>query len=695
MTARGLAGVILGIAASLLAAAAVLATSAAAAVPAWTTYHHDGSRSGIDPDSTSPVTPTMAWQSAPLDGKVYGQPLVYGSRVYVATGNDSVYALDAATGSVIWRNHLATPVPQRAIPCTPIWPTVGIVSTPVIDPATGRIYVVGDTWDASNPASIAHEMFALNMSDGSVAVGPVNVDAPGSLPLRQLQRPGLALDHGRLFMGYGSYDDCGLWHGYVVSVNENGSQLQSFVVDGGAWENGGSVWASGNAPAIDSSGNVWVATGNGTSTNFDFQEAVIEFAPSTLNVLSYWAPLDWTTLDNNDFDVGSSMPMLLPNGLLFQIGKQGYGYLLHAGELDGVSPPSYRGLVCDPSAGSWGGGVYYGGVIYVACQYGMHAVSLNTTTGTFTPVSGWTVDPNAVGPPIEAGGLLWSADYNNGVLVGLDPSTGSERFSLNLGGFQHFTSPSAAGGELFVAHNVPSSQVDQITALRIATPPPPSPTATVIGSGLDPAATDQAVTLTASVSPGPDAGTVAFTDGGVPIADCGAVPVSVASGQAICTTKFASAGEHRIGAAYSGDSYYLGSAGTLTQSVSAPLAIPPTLLQKPTSALVISHLHIGVVHGRLRLSLTLSEGAKVAVAASQVVSGSAARRPCSGSQRHRRSCHVSARHLKLHLPGHKGRNKFVPRMRALPPGRYRIKVSAQNPSGGGSTVRTVLVVVRR
>src|SRR5947209_12983147 len=88
-------------------------TPAAAATPSWTTYRHDGQRSGIDPDSTSPVAPTRRWQT-PLDGQVYGQPLVFASRVYVATENDSVYALDAASGRVVWGATVGTPVPDRS-----------------------------------------------------------------------------------------------------------------------------------------------------------------------------------------------------------------------------------------------------------------------------------------------------------------------------------------------------------------------------------------------------------------------------------------------------------------------------------------------------------------------------------------------------------------------------------------------------
>ena len=122
-----------------LAVQAVLGAYAAAAIPAWTTYRHDAARSGIDPDSTSPVTPSGAWQTPALDGEVYGQPLVYGPYVYVATENDSVYKLDAASGAVVWSKHLATPERSSLAPCGDISPSIGITSTPVIDPATDRI----------------------------------------------------------------------------------------------------------------------------------------------------------------------------------------------------------------------------------------------------------------------------------------------------------------------------------------------------------------------------------------------------------------------------------------------------------------------------------------------------------------------------------------------------------------------------
>ena len=111
---------------------AMAVADASAAIPAWTTYRHDAARTGVDPDSTRPVTPSQAWQTPELDGEVYAQPLVYGRYVYVATENDSVYELDATTGAVVWANHLATPEPSS------VAPPVGIGGSTVIgNPATG------------------------------------------------------------------------------------------------------------------------------------------------------------------------------------------------------------------------------------------------------------------------------------------------------------------------------------------------------------------------------------------------------------------------------------------------------------------------------------------------------------------------------------------------------------------------------
>src|ERR1700692_4113981 len=97
----------------------------------WATYHRDPARSGDDPEAGNPVIPSLAWQSPELGAPIYGQPLVLGSRVYVATVGDRLYALDASSGKVIWEQSAGVPVPSGELPCGDITPTVGIVGTPV------------------------------------------------------------------------------------------------------------------------------------------------------------------------------------------------------------------------------------------------------------------------------------------------------------------------------------------------------------------------------------------------------------------------------------------------------------------------------------------------------------------------------------------------------------------------------------
>jgi hypothetical protein len=498
------------------------------------------------------------------------------------------------------------------------------------------------------------------------------VDPPGSTPADQLQRASLALDAGKVIIGYGGNDgDCGSYHGWLVAVPEGGGSLQTFEVDRST--NGGAIWAGGNAPAIDPSGNIWTSTGNGSSASFNYQESVIKL-DSNLSVLDYWAPSNWSSLDSGDADLGSSMPLLLGGGLVFQIGKAGVGYLLSASSLGGTgAPPLYQASVC---SGSYGGGVYYNGVIYVACSNGVHALSLNTTAKAFAPVSGWTVNSNATGPPIFAGGLVWSAGTGNGVLYGLDASSGATRFSANLGTFEHFTSPSAGGGRLFIANG------DRVTAFQIAMAPRAAATTTRLSSSANRSRAGTAVTFTAMVSPLPDAGTIAFTDAHTAIPGCSAISVSASSGQAACTTRFRVAGTHAIVASFSGDAYFAASHAALTQVVAA-------------TAPVISNLRVGAVHGKLRLTLILSKPAKLTVVVFRFVAGRIAHRRCRVGARRGRRCHALVRKATFTLSGVRGRRSYKPRMRLLAPGRYMVTVAAVSADGGRAKRRTAIVVVPR
>ena len=110
----------------------------------WTQYHANPTGTGVALAIRTVVTSHRKWTSPEVDGQLYGEPLVFAGAVYVATENDTVYALSSATGRVIWQRHVATAVPSSSIPCGNISPRVGITGTPVVDPARNEIFVVAD-----------------------------------------------------------------------------------------------------------------------------------------------------------------------------------------------------------------------------------------------------------------------------------------------------------------------------------------------------------------------------------------------------------------------------------------------------------------------------------------------------------------------------------------------------------------------
>jgi PQQ-like domain len=108
LSLRG-AACFLGCAAAIVVAPPALAltlSTGPSGIPSWTVYHGDPAGSGVAAGVGSVDTTVRAWTSPALDGQLYGQPLVLGDLVYVATENDTVYALSAATGAIAWSTRL-------------------------------------------------------------------------------------------------------------------------------------------------------------------------------------------------------------------------------------------------------------------------------------------------------------------------------------------------------------------------------------------------------------------------------------------------------------------------------------------------------------------------------------------------------------------------------------------------------------
>ncbi|MCI4360205.1 MAG: hypothetical protein L3J91_00715 [Thermoplasmata archaeon] len=332
------------------------------------------------------------------------------------------------------------------MPCGDIDPS-GITGTPVLDLATQTLYAVA----FFNPPH--HVLFGLDLRTGAIR-SQTSADPPGALPDVEQQRGALALADGSVYIPYGGLDgDCGAYHGWVVGVPTNGfGGLFSYQVP---TSREGGIWATAGI-AVAPDGDLFVATGNSeATTTFDYGDAVIELSPQ-LQVLGYFAPTDWAQLNSGDIDLGSSAPAILADGDVFQIGKAGVGYLLSGTALGGVGGQIFNATVC--GGGSFGGTAQVPGAILVPCTDGLYDLSVQATAFS----RGWSATGFDAGPPIVTGDVVWTVDLNGATLLGFDLTTGLQLFSFPLGAVDHFITPSAAPGAVFVACG------DQLVAFEVA-----------------------------------------------------------------------------------------------------------------------------------------------------------------------------------------------------------------------------------
>ena len=409
--------------------------------PDWSVYHGSPLGSGAASSVTAVDTSTPAWTSPQLTGQLYGEPLVSGGRVYVATEDDVVYALSSTTGAVVWSTRVAQPVPSADLPCGDIQPTVGITGTPVIDPDRGEIFVVADELVAGRSA---HVLVGLDLTTGRTELTQV-VDPPGASPAALLQRTGLTLVDGQVVFGFGgNYGDCASYRGRVVAVPESGGTPLYFTVDAAAGQSQGAVWMGGGAPAVDASGNIWVEVGNGSvssaSRAYDDSDSLLELSPS-LHLEQYFAPSSWPADNAADLDM-SMEPALLADGQILVAGKSRIGYLLRASDLGGIGgQQATRALPCSEDID--GGVATVGTTVYLPCLSGVMAVGVGASPASLRVL--WSSGRGG-GPPIVAAGLVWTVGQD-GVLYGLDPSTGAVTRQATVGSLaNHFPTPRVGAG---------------------------------------------------------------------------------------------------------------------------------------------------------------------------------------------------------------------------------------------------------
>ena len=382
----------------------------------WPTFDRTAARSGVSISSPSPRAVRKSWSRA-VDGLVYAQPLIVGSEVIIATENDTVYALSESTGRVRWSRHLARPVPGRRLPCGNVRPS-GITGTPVADPAARRLWVVTYT---SRPA-FRHTLWDLNIKNGRT-VWQRRIDVPGSDPRAQQERGALALLGSTVYVPFGGlFGDCSDYKGRVAGAPVSGSgRLVSFTTPN---KREAGIWA----PAGESvrAGSIYVATGNGMPADrIDDSDSVLRLSPR-LTVLGRFTPGNFRALSGGDADLASTAPAMLPGGLIFQVGKEGVGYVLNGTRLGRTGGQLASSKVCE---GGFGGDAVTGDRVVFSCFSSLRAISVTRGKNGGKPAirTRWSVSVSA-GPPIIAGGVVWDVSPGN-VLSGYRLSDGKTVFS--------------------------------------------------------------------------------------------------------------------------------------------------------------------------------------------------------------------------------------------------------------------------
>jgi hypothetical protein len=515
---------------------AICAVNFAGAQVSVTTYHNDNGRTGQNTAETlltpANVNSTQFGElfAGSLDSWSAAQPLyvpnvtINGAAhnvVYVATTNNSVYAFDADSGAQLWYNNYGPPTPFANL-CTDNGFTAapsagaGIVGTPVIDPVAGILYFVTKTGDGVN-TNFGLYLHAVDFTTGfeEVALGsPVLINpttGPTFLPQYQMNRPGILLNNGTVYVALASTGCLGLSsfppinnHGWVFGFSTaNLSAPPTTFVTTPSVDNGG-IWQAGGGLAADSENNIYFETADAVfdqnTGGQDFGDSVIKLGPD-LSFGDFFTPYNQATVLNaDDLDLSSSGPIVLPdqtvapNHLLVATGKAEEIYLLNRDDMgeycnnctsntnivQDVLPPStltgcqkVNGVkTCAFGAPSyWNNTVYFPEVIGGARLYPLinngssvllGALPNSQTTGAFSGIGPFSISANGT-----SNGIAWSVTWGSGswtdrtgTLRAYDATNLATEFydtdqAANsrdtLGQISKYLTPTIANGKVYVA----------------------------------------------------------------------------------------------------------------------------------------------------------------------------------------------------------------------------------------------------
>lgn len=474
---------------------------------AVTTWHFDNARTGANTTETvlAPAnvnSRTFGKLAAfPVDGFVVANPLyfpgvnVFGQGVhnvvYVVTLHDSVFAFDAdsTNTSPLWMTSIldyspagATPVPAsvKRSSNTTGWTEVGIVSTPVIDPITGTLYLVAETYESG---LVVHRLHALDITTGMEIVGaPVTIAASYVFnntttrftDLYQMNRPGLLLANGHIYIGFGSNCCNDYSQGWVLSYNE-ATLLQEGAYTTEPGKTLASIWQKGAGLSADSEGNIYAETGEGyyaPGTNLSTSVLKLSQSGTTLDLSDWFTPYNYQYLSKNDLDLANGVVVLPDQSGSYPheavaVGKQGTIYLLNRDNMGQLCTTCNAGDAQIVQEIPLGGGenttpVYWNNTLYFSrAGNPVTAYSLNNGALVVPPLAQSALISGPSHAVItsngNSNGILWLINGGK-TLFAMDAITLNLVYKSNqaangrdaLPPLAHFAAPIAADGKVFI-----------------------------------------------------------------------------------------------------------------------------------------------------------------------------------------------------------------------------------------------------
>jgi len=400
------------------------------------TQHNNNSRTGANLSETV-LTPAnvnsrqfgLLFRQV-VDDQVFAQPLYVpnlalgGARhniVIVATVANTLYAFDADHAAApYWKVNLGPPgsVEQHHFWCSDILGNMGIIGTPVIDPATQTLYVVALTHEGGG---FVQRLHALDIASGAERPhSPVVITADNFDPIMENQRPALVLGNGSVYVGYSSHCDVGPYHGFLFRFDPQ-TLAQRAVINLSPDGDGNSIWQSGQGPIVDDDGSILFVTSNGIwDGKRDFSDSFLKL-DANLQLKDWFTPTDYRKLDERDSDLNSTGAMLIPGThQVMGVGKEGVVYLLDTHQLGHLGDEHAVQHFRASKHAYYGAAVYWksaarGGLVYLWAdddtlqafgfnqgRFDPHPVAIGSSTSAYP---GGMLSVSAQG---EKDGILWA-----------------------------------------------------------------------------------------------------------------------------------------------------------------------------------------------------------------------------------------------------------------------------------------------